>query len=96
MASEDKPYVGDIGTVIKIDMGENISAGSGFKFFIRKPGGTIIEKTAVLEGTQYLKYAVESGVFSEPGKYLVQPQVTLSGGTWKGTTANFTVYNQYN
>lgn len=95
MSTENKPYVGDIGTVINIDCGENIAGGTSYKFLVRKPQGDTTEWTATLDGTQNLKYTVQSGDFNQAGKYLVQPQITLSTGTWKGTTTNFVVYGQY-
>lgn len=98
-----KVYVGDIGTVILIDMGENISTATGISLKVMGPkssvktNGTIKNGktwTPSIYGTNYLKYTVLEGDLDLAGDYYINPVLTL--GSWTGTcdTATLTVYNK--
>jgi hypothetical protein len=76
-------HVGDIGSEIIYDVGEDISAGSGLKLKYRKPDGSVGQWTAVLHGTTAVKYVTTAvGDLPLAGAWDFQPYIELSG--WKG------------
>jgi hypothetical protein len=78
-----KPKIGDVGTLIRVDMQEDISAATNMKFKITKPNGTKVEWIPVtLYSTTTLEYTVKTGDFSLVGVYLLLPHFKL--GTWEG------------
>jgi len=92
----NKPYVGDIGTIIRINMQEDVSAATVKKFYMMKPGATIVtELTDISVSGQYLSYVVKSGDFSVEGVYEIQPYLEIGGWKGRGETAQFRVYSLY-
>lgn len=91
----DKIYVGDVGTVITVDCGENISAATVMELKVEKPGGATITWTASLYGTDYLRYTIQSGDLDESGTWKIQASVTLPSWSGLGETDKFIVYEAY-
>lgn len=91
----DKVYVGDIGTIIEVDCGENISAATGQKFMVKKPDGTQVDWTASIYGTTKLRHTTIAGDLSCAGKYYINPYMTLSTWTGKGKTVEFEICDQF-
>ena len=93
-----KSYVGDIGTRIRITLNTSIAGLSTQQFFIKKPSGAIVTKTAVVEDASdgILYYDTISGDFNEIGKYMVQAKLTFaSGNIFKTKTNDFIVYEEF-
>jgi len=96
MATEEKVYVGDVGTEIKIDMQEAMAGATDITFEVRNPnneekawsGITIVETTK-------LKYIIQAGDLNIVGNYKVQPKLTIGAWTGKGLTVTFRVYEKY-
>ena len=86
-----KVYVGDIGTIILLDTGVDISAGSVFEIKVKKPDNTTATWTATLYGQSQVKYIAQSGDLNVAGTYLLQAKVTMPGWTGLGETASFEV-----
>jgi len=95
MSTEERSYVGDVGTIVKIDMQETITGATGLIFNVRKPNGDEVVWTPSIDGTEKLKYTVVEGDFNVPGVYKIQPELTLGTFSGKGYTARFTVYRKY-
>jgi len=91
----DKVYVGDYGTVITVDCGEDISAATITQIKVQKPGGTVVTWGASLYGTNYLQYTTVNGDIDESGIWKVQASVTLPSWKGLGETDTFTVYEAY-
>ncbi len=91
----NKSYVGDIGTIIEVDMGTDISHASLVELHVKKPGGSSVEWTGAVYDTNYIRYSTVDGDFSLPGLYLVNPYIEI--GNWKGygETVSFRVYRKY-
>jgi hypothetical protein len=97
MASKTKPFVGDIGTDIILDVGEDIS-GATISILVIKPNGV----TATWQGSVFtvntistaIRYKTVDGDFDMPGIYRVQPVVTLSDGSWSGR-GNFSEFEVF-
>lgn len=91
----DRPYVGDVGTIIEVDCGENITTATGITLEIRKPNGSKVSKAASLYSTTKLRYTVISGDLDQSGKYSIQPKLTISGWIGRGETVTMDVYSQF-
>jgi hypothetical protein len=84
--------VGDVGTIIEIDMQEDVSAAvphsdtdvdSDLALEVRLPDATVvIWGPLVLEGTNFFRYTVVDGDFAQKGTYRAVPKFGL--GTWEG------------
>lgn len=98
MASEI--HSGDVGTKLLVTVLDDgvvvdISAASTLSIFIKKPDGTILTVTGVLEtdGTDgKMYYVTVSGDIDVAGTYKIQGQVVLGGGTFNTSTATFMVH----
>lgn len=90
-----KTYVGDYGTVFTVNCGEDISAATVTQINIKKPGGSEIDWTASIYGTNYLQYTIQDGDLDESGVYKVQAALTLPSWKGLGETDTFTVYEAY-
>jgi hypothetical protein len=90
-----KYYVGDIGTDIIVDCGSAIGGATNLKLKIKKPDGTLVEWSAVIEGTDSLKYTTVSNDFDQCGVYYLQASLNMSGWTGVGETATFTIHSPY-
>lgn len=87
-----KTYVGDIGTQIVLDCGQDISAATARSIEVRKPDGSTASWSASASGTTAIVYTTQAGSIDTPGRYSLQAHVTLPGGTWRGETVALTVY----
>lgn len=105
MTEDYKPYTGDIGTKIEIDMQEDLTGWTNLKFYVDKPkaaGGreqktwTATKKGASGGDENILTHTVVLNDFDAAGVYKIQPYGESSGG-WKGRgdTISFTVYSVY-
>ena len=76
--------IGDIGSLIELDTGEDISSGSGAKIKYKKPSGDTGEWSATIDDTK-LTYTTADGDLDEAGTWLIQGYLTV--GIWTGHTA---------
>lgn len=90
-----KIYKGDIGTKIKINVGENIVTATIRKIKYKKPSGITGEWNALLEGTNYMYYITIANDINEKGIWLVQAYIELPDWKGHGETANFIVYDLF-
>ncbi len=90
-----KVYEGDIGTVIELDTGEDISSASTLRIYYTKPSGTTSFWPATLVGTSRLSYTTQSGNLDEDGVWSLQAYVVTASGTWRGETVKLRVYAQF-
>jgi hypothetical protein len=89
----EKHYVGEYGTAIYVNCGQDISGASDIKIFIERPDGSILQKTATVEVFQgsnnYVMFMIEDGDFNQIGTYTGQVQLVL--GPWRGKGREFTI-----
>lgn len=99
----DKIYIGDVGTLILIDLGEDITQATNPMLDVIPPDGMANADGTIVNGKQwvpeivdgtYLSYEIAEGDIDEPGTYKINPKLTM--GTWTGhcDTVEFTVYNK--
>lgn len=90
-----KLYVGDTGTVIILDCGQDISAASARSIEVRKPDGTTVTWSAVASGSNSIAFTTLAGSLDMPGRWRLQAHVTLPSGQWRGETAMLDVYSPF-
>jgi len=93
--SDDKVYVGDVGTVILVDTLSDITSSTVRKILARKPNGIEIEWAAAVDSTTKLSYTTQDGDLDTVGKWMLQAYVELPSGKWYGETAHFTVHERF-
>jgi hypothetical protein len=86
-------YAGDIGTVILLNTGVDVSAATVKKMRVRKPSGTVVEWTATTPPGQnnYLTYTTIAGDIDQAGVWSIQAQVTMASWSGVGNVAAFVV-----
>ena len=90
-----KLYVGDTGTVITLDCGQDVSAASVRSIEVRKPDGSTASWTASASGTDSLTYTTLAGTLDQAGEWALQALVTLPSGVWRGETALLEVFARF-
>ena len=92
---ENKIYIGDVGTAIRIDMSEDISAATNLKLKDQKPDGSEVDWIPVIDASNYLLYETVDKDIDHAGIYRINPQMALGDWSGSGDTVEFTVYNFY-
>ena len=86
-------HVGDAGTEITVDLGEDLTGATLLKIVIKRPtqADRYIVETPVVEDDTKVVYTTVDGDLSADGQYEVQ--VYYADANWSGysTVANFTV-----
>lgn len=99
----NKIFLGDVGTIILIDMGENISAATNItldiiapKSYVNSDGSVSDGKTwtPTIEGTNFLKYTIVAGDLDQIGIYKINPKLKLGDWIGHGETVEFEVFNR--
>jgi hypothetical protein len=88
-------FVGDIGTVITVDTGNDLTAATTTDLKVRKPSGATTTWTGAVVNDNYISYTTVEDDFDEAGTYRLQSYVVSPSGTWFGDTATFTVLEAY-
>lgn len=86
------PYVfyNDIGTLINVDVGSDVTGATTRKIKYIKPDGESGEWNATIS-TQYLQYTTVDEDLDQVGDWIIQAYVVTPSGSWHGETARFEV-----
>lgn len=97
IVDEEKVYVGDVGTVIYLDTGEDMSSASVMKIKVKKPDASTVEWTAALDvtNTNRIKYVVVADDLDQDGTYRLQAYCVTPLWSGLGETAQLKVYNPF-
>jgi len=87
----DKVYVGDVGTRIALDAGEDITTQTVLKIKYRKPDGTTGEWSASVEANNYAVYYTQDGDLDTAGLWKFQIYIELPTWEGHGETAEYMV-----
>lgn len=87
-----KVYIGDTGTSVILDCGQDISSATARTIEVKKPDGSTTTWTASASGTTAISYTSVSGTFDVAGEWRLQAKVTLPSGVWRGETASLYVW----
>ena len=98
--SEDckRVFIGDVGTMIRLDTCQDVSTGTDLKIYYKKPiSGTIGSWTATLDSVDNNKiyYITQSGDLDEKGTWLFRSSLTLGSWSGSGCTAELEVYDPF-
>lgn len=88
-------YLGDTGTQIVLDCGQDISAATARTIEVRKPDGTVVSWAATASGGTAIAFVTLAGSLDMPGQWKLQARVTLPSGVWRGETALLNVYANF-
>lgn len=88
-----KIYIGDIGTVLTVNVCEDISTATVTDLLIEKPDGTTETWSGTVYNSTYIRYTSQSGDFDQAGKYIFQAYIEMSGWSGRGTLDSFRVHN---
>lgn len=93
----DPIYAGDIGTIITVDCGVDVSSAASLALVVLTPlGVTLTWPAALVDGsTSEIQYTTQSGDLAEPGTYRVQAQITMGSWSGRGATAKLTVRQKF-
>ena len=83
-------FLNDIGTLIRVDVGSDITGATVHEIKYIKPDGTTDSWDATVS-TQYLQYTTVDGDLDQVGEWKIQALVTTASGTWHGELTRFTV-----
>ena len=89
-------FKGDLGTVIRLTTGIDLTGNSLLQIWIKKPDGTFYQRTASVVGAAsdgIIEYTTISVDLDEAGTYSTQAHVEFSAGAQKfnGTISEFDV-----
>jgi hypothetical protein len=86
------PYVfkNDIGTVIQVDVGSDVTGATTSRIKFIKPDGTSGYWNATIS-TQYLRYTTVEDDLDQVGEWDAQAYVELAAGKWHGEVTRFKV-----
>lgn len=90
-----KIYLGDYGTVLDLDVGEDISTATAVRIYYEKPSGATGFWTAALQDTNKVRYTTQSGDFDEAGVWTLQARVTNLSGIWYGEAVKIRIWALY-
>lgn len=87
-----KVYLGDTGTVITLDCGQDVSSATARAIEARKPSGDVVSWTASASGADAISYTTDDDDIDEVGDWRLQAHVTTAAGEWLGETVTLRVY----
>jgi len=93
-----KLYVGDVGTVIRADVGQDATGATGISIEVQKPGGAgSVSWAASVVGADPTKveHVVGASDLDVSGTYICQVKMTLGSWSGRGETFYFVVYDAY-
>lgn len=84
-------FVNDVGTIIRLDTGVDISNATETVIVMRKPDKTTVELSASIYDTTTLQYITVDGDINAAGTYKVQAKVVTPDWSGRGSIATFNV-----
>lgn len=91
----NKVYKGDVGTEIVLDCGSDISNATTMEILVLLPDGNTTTWSATLEGTDSVKYVIQSGDLDMVGMYMLQAKVVTPDWSGRGETFYLRVLDHY-
>lgn len=92
MGLQKKIYVGDAGTELIFDTGQNINDATARTVEASRPDSTTASILADASGMTAVRFITNESTFDQAGDWLLQPKVTTPAGTWRGETVSLRIY----
>jgi len=92
-----KVYLDAVGTVIRLNMGADVSDATAVVLNVYKPSGTEDEWTAAVDGSddEAIVYTTVEDDLDEVGEYMIQPLLTFAAIELLGDTVRMVVHPPY-
>lgn len=91
----NKPYIGDVGTVILLDCLNDITDATNVEIHVQKPDGTeVIWPGTIVENTK-IKYVIVVDDLDQAGEWWFQAYVESTAGKWRGEAVKQIVYEKF-
>jgi len=91
----NKVYVGDVGTEIILNCGQDLTGATGVQIKVKKPDLTTTTWTASVYNNNYIKYVIQTNDLDQAGIYYLQASLTLGAWSGLGETAMLKVHSAY-
>ena len=91
----NKPYVGDIGTILLLDCGVSIVDATVTNILVEKPNGVFLTWVGSIYEEQYVKYTIKAGDWNLNGTWKYQSYVETPNWKGKGETVSQVVYTAF-
>ncbi len=88
-----KVYVGDVGTILKLDTGENLGTATAQTIKYTRPDATTGYWSGEVVETTKVKYVIQAGDWDVAGEWFFQSYVELPDWQGHGETAPYTIYS---
>lgn len=93
---DEKIYVGDIGTVFRINCNTDISDATLVQILIQKPDDETQEEwTGSVVDSNYIEYTTVDGDIDQVGNYYGMVYIETPAGKWHGEMFNFMVFDLF-
>lgn len=94
--TEEKVFVGDVGTLVEIDMQDGMTGATDISFQVRKPNGNDAVWTPItVNNITFLRYTAVVGDWDQEGNFIIQPRLTLGGWTGLGNPVTVEVFRKF-
>ena len=93
-----KIYKGDVGTIIKLDTGNDLNSATTTKIKWKDPDGQTGEWIADIEtpaADGYISYKITNGDLNKKGTWKVQSYVEFDTDHWLGETISLKVFEEF-
>ncbi len=88
-------FVGDVGTIFQINVGEDISTATGREIFFKKSNGVVLTKTATFTTSSgvdgVIEYIGTTGVIDIAGNWELQGHLVIGATDYATEIGKFTV-----
>ena len=91
----EKIYIGDVGTLFRVNCIGDISTATLAQIKVQKPDGTKVEWTGSIINSTIIQYAIADGDLDQAGYYYAQAYVEIGTSKWSGAMFNFEVHNLF-
>lgn len=93
---EQKVFIGDVGTLVEIDMQDSMTGATDLSFYVRKPDGTDHIWTPIsINNITFLRYTAQAGDWDQEGIFRIHPHLTVGSWTGLGNPVEIEVYREY-
>jgi len=90
-----KHYVGEKGTKLRVDVGQDITNATQVSLIVKKPDGNTTEWVGTVVDGHYIEYVVKEGDFNQAGRYILQARIVAVNGEWFGDRFVLVVYDKF-
>ena len=91
-----KSYANDYGMIMVVDTEADLTTALSVKLLVRKPDGTEVEWSGIVDGTTKIKYTIQVADRDQEGIYEINAYVEFTDAIGTGETFEWENYRKYN